>query len=142
MSSNLPSDLRQLAAIVWQIWSPGDKEQRERTVAEQERRIERFRTELQRIVGEGFEININVNGGCLEAVIDDLCFIAFEIVSSNSKTPLTLATLLGRCPSCGVETMSEPVYNLACLGKMLENFEPLFHHICLLRRGSAPKKLK
>jgi hypothetical protein len=134
MSDQPPSDLHQLATIAWQIWSQADKEQRRKSAAEQERRRERFRTALQTIIGEEFDISISVNGGCIEATVDDLRFIAFELAASGAEKPETVVTLLGRCPSCGVETMSEPFYNLAGLGKMLEKFEPLFHHICLLRR--------
>ena len=131
MSSKSSSELRQLAIMIWQIWCPEGKEQRKREAAEQESRIERFRIELQRTIGKGFDISITINGGYVEAVIDNLRFIALELPSSGSQAPLALATLLGRCPSCGVETMSEPFYNLAGLGKMLEKFEPLFSHICI-----------
>lgn len=135
MNDKQSSELRLLATIVWDIWRPEDKEIKERLAAEQEKRVERFRLELQRIIGKSFDINITNNVGCIEAIIDDLHFIAYEIASSESTVPTTLVTLLGRCPSCGVETMSRPFYHLAGLGKLLENFEPLFHHICFHYRG-------
>lgn len=140
MSSKCPSELRQLATIVWQIWCPEGKEKNERRGAEQENRIERFRLELQRIIGKGFEINITINGGCIEAVVDDLHFVALEIVSAGSKTPTTLVTLLGRCPQCGVETMSRPFYHLAGLGKLLEEFEPFLYHLCLSHKSNIKKR--
>jgi hypothetical protein len=47
-----------------------------------------------------------------------------------------MITLLGRCPSCGVETMSRPFFDLAGLGKMLAEFEPIYGHYCPTRRQS------
>lgn len=123
--------LRQVAIMVWHVWSPEAKAAKEVTEAAQERRIESFRTELQRIIGDKFDINIRINGGCVEAKIEDLSFIAFEIPTHNKQEYVTLVTLLGRCPSCGVATMSEPIYNLPGLGKMLESFEPFHKHVCL-----------
>ena len=39
--------------------------------AEQSRRVERFRAELHRIVGERDGISFKVNGGCVEAKVED-----------------------------------------------------------------------
>jgi hypothetical protein len=40
-------------------------------------------------------------------------------ITSPKKERWTLVTLPGRCPSCDVETMSEPIHDLAGLGKCL-----------------------
>jgi hypothetical protein len=129
MGSEGPT-LRQLAITVWHVWSPRSTSTREAVESKQRRRIERFRAELFKIIGETVEINIRINGGCVEAKVEDLRFIAFEIPSSEQSGYMTLVTLLGRCPSCGTETMSEPIYNLAGVGKMLESFEPIRRHLC------------
>lgn len=121
------SSLRQIAIMVWRILSP---EARNGIEAEQHQRMERFHAELQRIVGDGFDIRIIVNGGCLEAVIEDLRFVAYEFVIPKNQEPITAVTLLGRCPTCGVETMSKPFFNLEGLGKTLEMFEPTLEHYC------------
>jgi hypothetical protein len=97
------------------------------------RRIERFRAELRRIVGERDDISFRVNGGCIEAEIEDLRFVALEYTVPKTRERLAFVTLLGRCPSCGVETISEPIYNLAGLGKRLENFEAISNHLCYLQ---------
>ena len=121
------SPLRQIAIMVRSVLSP---EARNDTEAEQNRRMERFRAELQRIVGDGFDIRITVNGGCLEAVIEDLRFVAYEFVIPKTQEPITAVTLLGRCPTCGAETMSKPFHSLEGLGKTLEMFEPTLEHYC------------
>jgi len=99
--------------------------------AEELRRIKSFRKKLQKIAGDNFDINITTNGGCLEAVIDDLHFVAYEITASKTDEHCPSVTLLGRCPSCGVQTMSEPFEDLLGLAKMLEQFLPIFNHYCL-----------
>ena len=104
--------------------------------AEQSRRVKRFRAELHRIVGERDGISFKVNGGCVEAKVEDLRFVALEYTASKKRRGMPLVVLLGRCPSCGVETISEPFYSLAGLGKMLENFEPISAHFCPSRQRS------
>jgi hypothetical protein len=106
--------------------------------AEESRRMERFRAELHRIIGKRDDISFRVNGGCVEAEVEDLRFAALEYPASKKRSEMTLVTLLGRCPLCGVETMSEPLYNFAGLGKMLENFEPMREHFCPSRLRSKP----
>jgi hypothetical protein len=139
MGNEGSSELRLAAMTVWRYWcsdgrAGAAREAMEAVEAEQRRRIESFRTELQKIIGEGLNIKIKINGGCVEAEIEDLCFVAVELPPSYKQEHLTLVALLGRCSSCGVETMSEPFYNFAGLGKMLERFEPGHQHLCCARR--------
>lgn len=126
-------ELRMAAILVWHYWSPDAKAASEATEAEQKRRIESFHSALQKIVGSNFDIVVTINGGCLEAIIEDLQFVAYEFIPPGTKEPMTLVTLLGRCPDCGTETMSEPVFNLAGLGQRLEKFEPIRSHSCRFR---------
>lgn len=125
------SSFMRLAAIgTWHCACPEARAASEAREAEESRRIENFRREMQKIAGYNFDLKITINGGCLEAVVDDLRFAAYEINSSKTEECLTVVTLLGRCSNCGVETMSEPFYDLAGLGKMLEKFEPIPWHYC------------
>ena len=126
-------ELRWVAIFVWHHQRMSGREARlatEQAEAERALRAERFRLELQRIVGERDDISLRINGGCIEAQVDDLRFVAYEIPSHTKPEKLILVSLLGRCSCCGVETMSEPFYNLAGLGKMLERFEPISLHFC------------
>jgi hypothetical protein len=132
MSSKEPSQLRIAAILVWRHEHLGERGTTlavEAIKAREEQRIERFRDALQMIF-RGVEISFRINGGCIEAEIEDLRFVALEFPASGEQEPLTVVTLLGRCPSCGVEAMSEPFYELSGLGKMLEKFEPIHWHYC------------
>jgi hypothetical protein len=130
------------AIVVWHSWRSVETTGKEawvatlRTKAEQARRIETFRTELHRIVGAREDITLRINGGCVEAEIEDLRFVALEYPATKTEAHPMSVTLLGRCPWCGVETMSEPFYNLAGLGKQLESFVPSHRHFCSLRPRS------
>lgn len=140
MSSEPSSDLRLAAIISWHLWCPEARAARETTEAIQNQRIERFRAELVRIFGDSYDIDIKINGGCVEAVIDDLRFLAYEIIIPKTKEIYTAVSVLGRCPSCGVSTMSKPFSNLAGLGKMLEKFEPTHEHYCYTRWRNSSRE--
>jgi hypothetical protein len=101
--------------------------------ADEARRIERFRLELRKVVGERDDISFRMNGGCVEAAVEDLRFVALEYLAPKTGERVALVTLLGRCPSCGVETITEPIHNLIGLGKRLESFEPIQEHLCCAR---------
>lgn len=128
--------LRMVAIVLWRyqhIEGEGKKEPQAvmlEVKTEQARRIERFRAELRRVVGERDDISFRVNGGCVEAQVEDLRFVALEYTVPKTRKRLALVTLLGRCPSCGAETMSEPIYNLSGLGERLERFAPISEHCC------------
>jgi hypothetical protein len=132
-------ELRTAAIAVWHYWRIAGTSGAEsraamlETKAEESRRMERFRVELHRIVGERDDINLSINGGCVEAEVEDLRFIALEFAVPKTGKPLTLVTLLGRCSSCGMEVMSEPFYNLAGLGERLVRFKPNHRHMCCER---------
>jgi hypothetical protein len=130
MREKEPSFMRLVAISTWRCTSPEARIAGEARDAEEERRIESFRQKLQHIAVYNTDFDIVINGGCLEAVIDDLRFIAYEITSHKTEEHRTVLTLLGRCPSCGVETVSEPFKDLAGLGKILEEFVPIVHHFC------------
>lgn len=98
--------------------------------AEEARRIEQFRSELCKVVGARDDISFKINGGCIEAEVEDLRFVALEYSIPKTGERVTLVTLLGRCPTCGVETITEPIHNLIGLGKRLERFEPIREHCC------------
>lgn len=120
-----------LAALLsWYYWCPEAKAASERTEAKREERVERFRSTLIRVFGNKYDFRITANGGCLETEIEGLRLLAYEFVSSPKKENMMMLALLGRCPACGVETMSSPFITLAGLGKILENFEPVSRHTC------------
>jgi len=133
-------ELRTAAIAVWHYWHMDGKNGSEawaamlETKARQSRLVEQFRAELFKIVGEREGISFKLNGGCVEAVVEDLHFISYELTTPRMKEPCMMVSLLGRCPSCGTETRSEPVVNLAGLGKQLECFEPAYEHFCPSRR--------
>jgi C4-dicarboxylate-specific signal transduction histidine kinase len=130
------SELRMAAILVWHHRRMEGSEAWEamlETKAEQSRRVERFRAELHRVVGKRDDISFKVNGGCIEAEVEDLRFIGLEAIHSDKQKNVVLIALLGRCPSCGAETASKPVYSFARLGEMLERFEPYHRHICYAR---------
>jgi hypothetical protein len=135
-----------LAIILWRYQHiEGEGKKKPQAVmlevkAEEERRIERFRAELRRIVGERDDISFSINGGCVEAEVEDLRFVALEYTVPKTRKRKALVTLLGRCPTCGVEAISEPIYNLAGVGRMLENFEPINEHLCLAQGGETTRK--
>ena len=131
MSDKELSFMRQAAIGTWRRFCPIATASGEAKDAEERRRIESFRREMKKIAGYNLDFNITINGGCLETVIDDLRFVAYEMTSPKTGEHWTLATLLGRCPSCGTETISEPVQDLAQLGKILEEFVPIARHFCL-----------
>lgn len=142
-SSETP-ELRTAAIAVWHYWRMEGKDGREawaatiETKAKQSEVVEQFRVELYKIVGEREDISFKINGGCVEAVVEDLRFISYKPINHQIKEPCMMVSLLGRCPSCGVETRSVPIVNLAGLGKLLENFEPAYEHFCSAReRGRA-----
>src|SRR5205085_3648402 len=118
------SELRLAAIIVYHHWHSEEmsmtvREATEATAAEHRRRIEVFRIELKRIIRGRDDISFRINGGCVEAEVEDLRFASLELTPSEKQEPVSLVTLLGRCPHCGTETISEPIYNLAGLGEML-----------------------
>lgn len=133
-------ELRTAAIAVWHFWHMQGKSGGEawtamlETEAKQSRRLEQFRSELFKIVGEREDICFRLNGGCVEAVVEDLRFISYELTTPRMKEPYMMVSLLGRCACCGTETRSEPVVNLAGLGKLLESFEPAFEHFCPSRK--------
>jgi hypothetical protein len=124
-------ELRMVAIVLWRyqhIEGEGKKKPEaviQEVKAREARRIERFRAALCRVVGERDDISFRVNGGCVEAQVEDLRFVALEFTVPKTRERLALVTLLGRCPSCGGETMSEPIYNLTKLGNISE--------VCTLR---------
>jgi len=124
------SELRLAAILSWYYWCPEARAASEKTDAEQRERIRRFRAELINIFGSKCQIRISINGGCLEAQIEDLRLVAYEYISPLTKEPSTMVSLLGRCVSCGAEAMSEPFLDLSGLGKMLERFRPSERHLC------------
>jgi hypothetical protein len=141
MSSKDSSELRMAAILVWRYEHLGERGTTsavEAIKAKEKQRIERFRYALQMIFREINEISFRINGGCIEAEIEDLRFVALEFPASGKQEPLTVVTLLGRCPSCGVEVMSEPFHRLSGLGKILENFEPIRWHYCYSTGDKAP----
>lgn len=144
-SSETP-ELRTAAIAVWHYWHMEGKNGREawaamlETEANQSRRVEQFRAELYKIVGAREDISFRLNGGCVEAVVEDLRFLSYELITPRMKEPCMMVSLLGRCPSCGAETRSEPFSHLAGLGKQLESFEPAYEHFCPSRgRGKSGK---
>jgi hypothetical protein len=128
--------LRMAAITLSRYWHvEGEREKEPRAVmreveADEARRIERFRAALRKIIGERDDISFRINGGCIEAQIEDLRFVALEYIAPKTGDRVALVTLLGRCPSCGVETITEPIHNLIGLGKRLESFEPIREHCC------------
>lgn len=127
------SELRTAALFVWcyqHLEEHGTASAIEAIESREKERIGRFQEALQVIVRGAGEISYRINGGCVEAEVDGLRFVALEIPSQDNQEELTLVTLLGRCHRCGMETVSEPFYNLAGLGKMLEKFEPIHWHYC------------
>jgi hypothetical protein len=143
MNGESISELCLMAITLWHYQSMGANEARlatEVTVAEQAQRMERFRAELIRIFGDRDDIRLNINGGCVEAAIDDLRFLAYEITVPKTKEIHTMVSLLGRCPSCGVQTMSSPFADLPGFGRALEKFEPTYEHFCPTRKISISGK--
>jgi hypothetical protein len=133
MSSKEPSELRKAAILVWRyehLGELGTTSAVEAIKVREEQRIKRFRDALQMIFKGIDEINFRINGGCVEAWIEDLRFVALEFPAPSEQELLTTVTLLGRCPSCGAEVMSEPFHCLSKLGKILEKFEPIRWHYC------------
>lgn len=130
MSDEQLSNLRLAALLSWYYWCPEARAAHEKMEAERKSRIERFRVELVKIFGAKCEMQISINGGCVEAVIEDLRLVAYEFTSSLTKDARTMVSLLGRCSNCGAETASEPFINLAGLGERLENFKPVSEHFC------------
>lgn len=145
MNSATASELRLMAITLWHYQSMGGSEARlaaEVTEKEQAQRIERFHAELIRIFGDRADIQLKVNGGCVEAVLDDLRFLAYEFTIPRTKELHTMVSLLGRCSSCGVETMSRPFVDLPGLGRMLTEFEPTFEHFCPTRQKKEVHHLR
>jgi hypothetical protein len=140
MSEKEWSFIRTAAIFTWHCWSPEARATWKAREAEDARRIESFRRELQKIAGTNADINITTNGGCLEAVIEDLRFVAYEFNSAKTEEPQMVMTLLGRCSECGTETLSEPIFDLTDLGKILEKFVPFRNHDCpSLLKGTLSK---
>lgn len=127
------SELRMAAIVVWHFQRLGAGEAwaaAVETKTEQSRRVEKFRAKLSEIIGDRKDFRFRINGGCVEAEVEDLHFISLEGVTSSKPRQNITVALLGRCPSCGAETASEPIYSFAGLGRMLEKFEPCHRHIC------------
>jgi len=133
MSDGQLSHLRLAALLSWYYWCPEARAAREKTEAERRGRVERFRAELAKIFGNKCDVSISINGGCVEALIEDLRLAAYEFTDPRTKEPRTMVSLLGRCSSCGAETLSEPFADLAGLGKSLERFAPVSEHLCTAR---------
>jgi hypothetical protein len=140
MSDEQLPDLHVAAILSWYYWCPEARADSERTEAERRERVERFRSALVCIFGGKYDFRITVNGGCIETEIEGLRLLAYEVTPSQKTETRTMVTLLGRCPSCGVEAMSETFIDLSGLGKQLERFEPIYDHFCLSRRRSATEK--
>jgi uracil-DNA glycosylase len=101
--------------------------------AEQSRRVELFRAELCRIIGEREDIVFRLSGGCIEAEVEGLRFATLERHAPRWRGDSARVALVGRCPACGVETVSEPFDGLAGLGEMLASFAPAREHFRSLR---------
>lgn len=137
--------MRLAAILVWRhdhLGERGTTSAVEAIKAREEQRIDRFRDALQMIFRETSEISFRINGGCVEAEIEDLRFLAYEFTTPGSSEPCTMVSLLGRCPSCGVETMSRPFVDLSGLGRMLEEFEPTYEHFCPTRQKNSSREKK
>lgn len=134
--------MRQVAIGTWRCFCPEARVAGEARDAEMKRRIESFHRELQKIAGYNVDFNITINGGCLEAIVDDLRFVAYEMMLPKEEERSMLVTLLGRCPSCGAETLSEPFFDLVGLGKILDEFVPIAHHYSAGRCQKAASKNK
>ena len=120
-----------LAALLsWYYWCPEARAASEKTEVEREERIKNFRSTLARVFGNKYDFRITINGGCLETEIEGLRLTAYEFAPTLKTENTMMVALLGRCPSCGVETMSSPFITLAGLGRILENFEPISRHTC------------
>lgn len=135
------SHLRLAALLSWYYWCPEARAESERTEAEREGRVNRFRVELAKVFGDKLHATITINGGCIEAVIEDLRLAAYEFTDSLTGEARAMVSLLGRCASCGAEAMSEPFCDLSGLGKMLERFEPSERHLCVQVKMHTPPKL-
>lgn len=133
MSGERLSFLRSAALLSWYYWCPEARAESERTEAERRVRVERFRAELTKVFGDKLLTTITVNGGCLEAVIEDLRLAAYEFTDPVTEEARAMVSLLGRCASCGAETLSQPFGDLVGLGKSLERFEPFDGHRCVAR---------
>jgi hypothetical protein len=137
MNIDSPSEFCQAAILIHHLQSMKSEEAVEAlkaTVSEQEQRMARFRARLIDLFGHEREMQIKLNGGCVEAAIEELRFLSYEYRSPRTKELEMVITLLGRCPACGVETMSRPFVDLAGLGKLLVKFEPIFEHGCPTRQ--------
>lgn len=130
MSDERIPGLHVAAILSWYYWCPEARAAHEKTDMEWKSRVERFRSALAQIFGGKCDFQITHNGGCIETEIEGLRLIGYEFTTKLTTEICTMVTLLGRCPSCGVETMSEPFENLAGLGRMLEKFEPICKHSC------------
>jgi hypothetical protein len=119
-----------LAAILsWYYQCPEARAAHEKTEAERRGRVERFRSALARAFGN-YDFRITANGGCVETEVEGLRLLAYEFTHTATKELCTMIALLGRCPRCGAECMSEPFLDLGGLGKCLEKFEPISEHFC------------
>lgn len=130
MSGERLSFLRSAALLSWYYKCPEARAASERAEAERGERVERFRSELIKIFGSKCAAVISFNGGCMEATVEDLRLIAYEYTAPPANEARTSVSLLGRCPSCGAEAMSEPFGDLAGLGRALEQFTPVSNHLC------------
>lgn len=134
IDSGEKNELRTAAILVWHHQRIGDGRKAWvamlETNADQWRRVEQFRAELHRVVGAREDISFRINGGCVEAEVENLRFAALETTSPQTQQHQTLITLLGRCPSCGVETPSVPLHSFSMLGRLLDRFEPHHQHSC------------
>src|SRR5919107_3101929 len=135
------SHLRLAAILSWYSRCPEARAAHEKHEAELRERFSRFRSHLVKMFGGKCHISISMNGGCLEAGIEDLRLVAYEYVSSQTKELCTMVSLVGRCASCGAEAMSEPFCDLPGLGKMLERFEPSERHLCVQPKIHIARKL-
>src|SRR5437868_12805738 len=103
-------ELRTAAILVWRylhLEERGTASAVEAIKAREKERIECFQESLQMILKGAGEIHYRINGGCVEAEADGLRFVALELTSQNNQEELMLVTVLGRCPMCGEESMSE-----------------------------------
>lgn len=133
MSREEAPEMRTIAILLWrleQFGERGTEAAAEAIKARDEQRIERFREAMKMIFYRTDEIRFKINGGCVEAEIEGLRFVGLEFPARDNGEASTAATLLGRCPSCGAEVMSEMIHSLAHLGKILEKFEPIRWHYC------------
>jgi hypothetical protein len=114
-----------------EAWSQEQERRKNAERKKRKRKAKKIEEDIDDLLpkdAEGFQVERN---------LDDPTYNVVVVVTDTDGTPLRFSydendelSLIGECPTCHHETVSEPIGSAASLGEMIERFAPTSSHDC------------